>query len=135
MNFDWKLYLVILVTLLTIDFIWIGYITKQAWSELIETVQKTPLSVRLDWAFLTYLVMALGIYGLVLRSDEFTIYQRAFILGLVMYGVFDGTNRALFNDWTLNMSMMDVAWGTVLVVVTVYLTPQIRSILKKYFKF
>ena len=79
--------------------------------------------------------MALGIYGLVLRSDEFTIYQRAFILGLVMYGVFDGTNRALFNDWTLNMSMMDVAWGTVLVVVTVYLTPQIRSILKKYFKF
>lgn len=79
--------------------------------------------------------MALGIYGLVLRADEFTLYQRAFILGLVMYGVFDGTNRTLFNDWTLNMSMMDVAWGTILVSATVYLTPQIRSILKKYFKF
>jgi uncharacterized membrane protein len=134
MNFDWKLFLTILIILLAIDFVWIGYITKQAWADMIETIQKKPMSVRPDWAFLTYLIMTLGIYVLVLRTEDFSIYQKAFVLGLVMYGVFDGTNRAIFTDWNLSMSMMDVAWGTLLTVTTVYLTPIVRSFIKNNFK-
>ncbi len=35
------------------------------------------------------------------------------LLGLLCYGVYDSTNIALLNGWTLRISLLDVTWGAV----------------------
>lgn len=35
-------------------------------------------------------------------------------LGLIAYGTYDMTNLATLKDWSLSVSLVDMAWGTVL---------------------
>jgi uncharacterized membrane protein len=36
------------------------------------------------------------------------------LLGLVTYGIYDMTNLAVLEKWTLTVSLADIAWGGVL---------------------
>ena len=36
------------------------------------------------------------------------------VYGLVLYGVYDFTNRAILEKWSLRLALADVAWGMVL---------------------
>jgi uncharacterized membrane protein len=44
----------------------------------------------------------------------------AFILGLVIYGVFENTNLALFKKWP-TMVILDTLWGGILFASTTYI--------------
>ena len=46
----------------------------------------------------------------------------AFLLGFVIYAVFDLTNMVIFKKWDLMTSLMDMTWGGVLFASTTYLT-------------
>lgn len=50
------------------------------------------------------------------------------ILGLAAYGTYDITNLATLRNWPLAMSLVDMAWGTLLTALTAaggYLTARI----------
>jgi uncharacterized membrane protein len=44
--------------------------------------------------------------------------QKGALVGLAMYGVYDLTNLATFDNWTTRMALQDTAWGTFLCSVT-----------------
>ena len=42
----------------------------------------------------------------------------AFVLGLVIYGVYEGTNYAILKKWPLKIVIMDTLWGGILFALT-----------------
>ena len=71
-------------------------------------------------ASLTYLLLALGACmfvvrpGLINNQGTGHIFANGLILGLVIYGVYNGTNLATIKQWGLKESSIDTAWGTLL---------------------
>ena len=46
----------------------------------------------------------------------------AFLLGIVIYGVYETTSYALLDKWTLNAVLLDTLWGGILFTTTYFLT-------------
>ncbi len=72
-----------------------------------------------------YLLLALGIYLFIvhpetnnlnqsLKSDYTNIIIKSALLGLVIYGVYNGTNMATINEWGAKEFWVDTLWGTFL---------------------
>ena len=52
----------------------------------------------------------------------------AAILGLVIYGVFDAVNYAIFSKYDLLIALKDTFWGATLFYMTTYLTYKINKL-------
>jgi uncharacterized membrane protein len=68
-----------------------------------------------------YILIALAIWYFVFHvaaSSVSSNYTKAFVvgatLGLSMYGLYDLTNYATLKGYTLEMTLVDMAWGTFL---------------------
>lgn len=63
-----------------------------------------------------YVLMAIGILVFVLpKLDEATLgttFLYGALLGLVIYGVYDGTNYFILSNYSIKMAVVDVVWGT-----------------------
>ena len=81
--------------------------------------QESILAPRWGAAMLVYLLIPGGIVLFVrpLLGENCTAWQ-AFgsgaLFGLILYGVYDLTNLAVLEKWTLRMTLADIAWGCVL---------------------
>jgi uncharacterized membrane protein len=67
-----------------------------------------------------YLIMPIAVTYLAIVPSK-TIQesvQKGALVGLAMYGVYDLTNLATFDNWTTRMVLQDMAWGTFLCSVT-----------------
>lgn len=81
---------------------------------LFQSVQGSPLTVRILPAAVVYLLLAFAIvYVAVLpaRSMNEAVLRGA-LTGGVMYGFYDATNYATLSRWTLSMALTDTLWGT-----------------------
>lgn len=68
-----------------------------------------------------YLLLAIGIYFFVVSSaianeqvNYWEVAGSGALLGLVIYGVYNGTNMATINQWGLKEFIADTTWGTLL---------------------
>jgi uncharacterized membrane protein len=52
----------------------------------------------------------------------------AFLLGIVIYGVYETTNYALFKDWSILTVIIDTLWGGTLFAITTYIVNLLRGI-------
>lgn len=100
-----------------IDYVYLQAI-KNYFQWQVATVQKTPMKVNLWGAALCYLFLVVGIYYFIIRDKR--SYWDAFLLGLVIYGVFETTNYALFKDWSFITVILDTLWGGILFALTTY---------------
>jgi uncharacterized membrane protein len=73
-------------------------------------------------AVLVYMALAIGIAYLAIpniRTSSLNVLaldslKWGGILGLVAYATFDFTAHFMFNDWTLQIAVMDTIWGGIL---------------------
>lgn len=112
-------YIVSAIVLVLLDSIYLNLI-KDFFGKQIKKVQQKPMKVNLIRAILCYIILVLGI-------NYFIIYQNksildAFLLGLLIYGVYETTNYALFSDWSLTAVIIDSIWGGILFALTTYIT-------------
>jgi len=112
-------YIVSAIILVLVDFIYLNII-KDFFGKQIIKVQGFPMKVNLVGAILCYVILVLGI-------NYFIIYQNksildAFLLGLLVYGVYETTNYALFSNWSVSTVIIDTLWGGILFALTTYLT-------------
>lgn len=109
-----KSYIIILIVILILDFIWLGYINKTKWGNQIYEIQSEKLEFRKVPAILTYLLMAFVITYLgshVINKNIIDIIKYGIIIGLSMYGVFNGTNYSIFKKYKLSIAITDTLWG------------------------
>jgi uncharacterized membrane protein len=117
-----KLYGLVLAIFLVLDLVWLGVIMKDFYSrEMGELARRNGAALAPRWAAAVpvYLLIPLGIVVFVrpLIVDGAPIWH-AFgwgaLYGLILYGVYDLTNLAVIEKWTVRMTVADMIWGSVL---------------------
>jgi hypothetical protein len=88
-------------------------------------VQRVVMQLRWEGALLCYLVLVFGINYFIIQPRK-SVYD-AFILGVVIYAIYETTNYATLKKWSETMVMMDSLWGGILFALTTYLTYEITK--------
>jgi uncharacterized membrane protein len=101
----------------------------------VKNIQKTEMRVRLWSAMLLYPLLALGQAYFILpeareKDSVVEAVQRAFILGLIVYGATEAVNHAIFTNWTLQVSSVDMIAGIILTVLVSIITFEIHHHIK-----
>lgn len=116
---DLKLYLAILPIFLVLDYLWLGRIMQRFYLGELGALARREgdrLKPRLLAAAGVYLALPGGIVLFALpRVDPAAPLASAlgwgFLYGIVVYGVYDLTNRATLEHWPVRMVAVDMAWG------------------------
>lgn len=107
------------ILFILIDSIYLTSISKY-FNHQIMMVQGSPLVLDYGGAVLSYIFLIFGLYYFILREKK-TIYD-AFLFGLVMYMVYEATNKAIIKNWKWKTVLMDGIWGGILYALTTYAT-------------
>jgi len=116
------LFLMVLPFFLLLDVVWIGVLMTDFYShELGELARREGGSLSPRWgaAVLVYILIPAGIVLFVrplLRRDSplLVAFGWGALFGLVVYGVYDLTNLAVIDRWTVRMTAVDMLWGAIL---------------------
>jgi uncharacterized membrane protein len=115
--FDFTLLLSAIV-FVTLDYFYLnsikGYFGKQ-----VQSVQGSPLKMNFLGAIICYIFLIFGINYFIIKPKR--SIQDAFLLGLVIYGVFETTNITLFTNWSWITVIIDTLWGGTLFALTAYI--------------
>ena len=121
------LFIVTLLTFLVIDMLFIYAVTGPMFKREVQQIQGSPLTLRYAPALLMYTIMAFALFYFIIypkKTDltklDSTDYISAFILGLAIFSAFDLTNLAIFEKYSAFTAVADIAWGSVLFMITVY---------------
>ena len=117
------LLLVSAIVLVSIDFIYLNLI-KDYFGKQIESVQQKEVTVNYLGAAICYIFLIAGINYFIIKPNRSV--QDAFLLGLVIYGVYETTNYALFKNWYILTVIIDTLWGGILFALTTYIVRLLR---------
>jgi uncharacterized membrane protein len=118
-----KIILLSAIILVTIDTIYL-YLIKSIFEKQIYSIQGSPLKLNIHGAIICYILLVFGINYFILSTNKSVL--DAFILGIVIYGVYETTNLALFKKWSPYIAALDTIWGGVLFALTTYIVKQIK---------
>jgi uncharacterized membrane protein len=120
--FDFFL-LISAIVLLTLDFLYL-HVIKDYFSNQIKLVQGSPMKINYLGAALCYLLLIVGINYFIIKPRKSV--SDAFLLGIVIYGVYETTNYALLKNWSILTVIIDTLWGGLLFASTTYLVNLVR---------
>jgi uncharacterized membrane protein len=120
--FDFVLLLSAII-FVSIDYIYLNLI-KDYFARQVQAVQGSPLKLNYLGALLCYIFLIIGLNYFIIKPKRSV--QDAFLLGLIIYAVFETTNLALFKNWSIFTVLIDSLWGGVLFALTTYLVRIIR---------
>ena len=89
------------------------------YNNLIKSIQGEKIQFNIFGAILCYLLLIYGINYFII--DQKKPLRDAFILGILIYGVFETKTYAIFKNWTLGAVALDTLWGGILFTLTTYL--------------
>ncbi|NWG24393.1 MAG: DUF2177 family protein [Pseudorhodoplanes sp.] len=111
-------YLVALVTMVVIDLAWLSVMAPRFYKPIMGDIALSGFNLGPAIAF--YLLYPVGIVifavAPALKSGSVAtalIYGALF--GFFTYATYDLTNQATLRNWSTQLTLLDVAWGTVLV--------------------
>ena len=111
------------VILLTVDFMYLRVISSY-FSNQIQRVQGSAMTINYFGAALCYVFLIIGLNYFIIKPHRSV--SDAFLLGLVIYGVYETTNYALFKNWSIITVIIDTLWGGTLFAITTYIINLIR---------
>jgi uncharacterized membrane protein len=117
------LFLISSIVFILLDFIYLQLIKKYFYNQ-IKLVQGSEPKVNYLGAALCYVFLIIGINYFIIKPNK-SIYD-AFLLGLVIYGVYETTNYALLKNWSLFTVFIDTLWGGVLFAATTFIVNLFR---------
>jgi len=112
-----KYYVIALIVFVILDGIWLGFIGGNLYKKYIGfLLTETP-----NWitAIIFYLLFVVGIVVFVVvpgmeEKRLWIIIGRAALFGLVTYATYDLTNFATIKSWPIQITIIDLIWGTCL---------------------
>jgi len=108
-------FLITFVIFVTLDSIYLtsmkGYFDNQ-----VKSIQGRVINMNLIPAVLCYISLVFGVYYFIIKERKPLL--DAFLLGLVIYTVYEFTNLALFKGWKPLTVLIDSLWGAILFTLT-----------------
>ena len=129
-DFDLKTFLFSGIVLLIVDYVYLSS-TKKYFNKVVKSIQGKDIKIKYSGVVLCYLSLVIALNYFILNQNKLTDNQKiknAFILGLVIYAVFEGTTYAIFDNWTLEAVIMDSVWGGVLFALTTFIILKIKKL-------
>ncbi len=98
------------------------YLTSSSmfFSNIIANIQRTALILKPIGALVCYIFLIFGLYYFILKDKRSP--EDAFLFGLIIYGVYESTNYAIFKKWPVSATIIDTLWGGVLFYLTTWIT-------------
>lgn len=112
------------ITMIILDAIYLTT-TSNFYNKLILAIQGSKINLKIVPTFLTYVILILGLNYFIL-SEKKSVKDAAF-LGFLIYSVFELTNIAIFDKWSINAVILDTLWGTTLFALTTFITYKLSS--------
>ena len=105
------------IAMLALDAVYLstfsGYFNK-----VVTKIQGEKIQFNIVGAILCYIFLIYGINYFII--DQKKPLRDAFLLGIVIYGVYETTTYAIFKNWTLGAVALDTLWGGILFTLTTY---------------
>lgn len=102
------------IVMVALDLLWLGLIAKPIYQQGIGHLMADRPNVAV--AVLFYAVYALGLTLLAVLPNAAAGWSKtlgsAAVFGFVAYATYDLTNLATLKNWPLGVSLIDMAWGT-----------------------
>ena len=116
-----KTYIITFIVFIILDAIWLGLIARKLYSSKLGYIMKSNV----NWlaALIFYLIFIGGPVFFVVEpsiSQESLTYaiKAGLIFGFVTYATYDLTNLSTIRDWPLSITLIDLAWGSTLGLLT-----------------
>jgi uncharacterized membrane protein len=113
------------IVFITADFIYLNII-KDYFNNQIKSVQGSPVKVNFLGAAFCYIFLIIGINYFIIKQRKSA--SEACLLGLIIYGVYETTNYALFKNWSIITVIIDTLWGGLLFAITTYIINLLRGL-------
>ncbi|MCX7565387.1 DUF2177 family protein [Sulfitobacter sp. F26169L] len=111
-------YIVTFIVFLCADYFGLSYLIKPLFSRSIGPLmleQFRVLPAFLFYAFLIFVVMWFVAWPALNEGHSLLwVFGSAALLGAAAYGTYEFTNFAVLRDWTVQMVVADLTWGTIL---------------------
>ena len=108
---------------ISIDFVYLN-VMKGYFNNQIQSVQGSAPKMNYLGAALCYIFLIAGINYFIIKPKKSV--SDAFLLGIVIYGVYETTNLALLKNWSILTVIIDTLWGGLLFASTTYIINLIR---------
>ncbi len=112
------------ICMLLLDAIYLTSMNKVLINQM-NDIQHAPVQFRILGAILCYICLIGGLYYFILREHR-PIFD-AFLFGIVIYGVYETTNYAVFKNWKWEIVVMDTLWGGILMSLTTFFVYKIMQ--------
>lgn len=115
-------YIATIILVLIADFIWL-YLNKNNYNLLVTKVQGSPIQLNFIGGVLSYLFLIIGlfVFSIPMITNEYNKNKKQSIfllsmlyggvLGLIIYGIFNTTNIAIFKNYDIYVAIIDTIWG------------------------
>lgn len=100
------------------DFIYLSSFST-FFNNLVKGIQGTKIKFNILGAILCYILLIFGLNYFIIDPKKSIL--DAFIFGIVIYGVYETTNYALFDKWSLKAVALDTTWGGILYALTTFI--------------
>lgn len=103
-----------------LDYLWLEVVMRTFYRTRLEALLvsgSTQMHVQWLPAFCVYSLLAIGMVLFVVpRASRFLFSSFVWgaVFGLVVYGVYNGTNVALIRQWPVVLAVVDAVWGVIL---------------------
>lgn len=111
------------IILISIDFVYLN-VMKGYFERQIQNVQSSSMKINYLGVAFCYIFIIAGLNYFIIKPHRSV--NDAFLLGLVIYGVYETTNYALFKNWSLLTVIIDTLWGGLLFASTTYIVNLLR---------
>jgi uncharacterized membrane protein len=110
-------YCATLLAFVGIDFVWLSLAAKRLYRPVLNDILLDGFRLAPAAAF--YLIYGVGLVAFAVRpglsadSPRLALLNGA-LFGLCAYATYDLSNQATLRDWTISLTLADLAWGTIL---------------------
>ncbi len=112
-----KVYGITVVVFFLVDIVWLGFISKNLYQKYLGDF----MAPKVNWtaAIIFYFIFIAGLVFFAINpaiekeSLKYAILVGGFF-GFIAYSTYDLTNLSTLKDWPVNITIIDITWGTFL---------------------
>ena len=105
-------------TMLLLDGVYLTLMTKY-FNKQINLVQGSDIEMNILATILCYITLIFALNYYIVEQKKTPL--DAFILGIVIYGVYEFTSKGLLKNWKWSTVAMDTLWGGILFALTTWI--------------
>jgi uncharacterized membrane protein len=103
------------IVFIVIDSVYL-YFIKDYFNNQVKLIQGSSIKINSYAMIIGYIILIFGINYFIIIPNRSIL--DAFLLGLIIYGVYETTNMALFSKWSWTTVLIDTLWGGILFALT-----------------